>query len=415
MKTSVLITLIALFAAVIIISCEKNNNKDDNITITKERVTGFVQKGPFINGSSITVSELNSELVPTGRNFNSQILDNKGTFEIENVELSSQYIELKADGFYFNEILGESSSAQLTLYALSDLSDKTSLNINVLSNLEKTRVEYLISRQYSFEEAKKQAQSEILQIFSIDKPDIKSSELLDISKEGDDNAILLAISVILQGYRTEAELSEFLANISTDIREDGTLTSPTLGTYIINHAKILNLPKIRENIEKRYLDMGVITVIPDFEKYVNLFINNTEYEFTYLIEYPEFSDYGENILYIGKDSIDANKKYSMAANLPIGTSLKIIMKGGLWFYQVLPQGPVNWNVSVYNDVEKSQIFTSVESGKKCDLIIEFPHQYDIVIEYYENESTDPTRIKDLKIIGEMPPNDTIPYDTLSFL
>jgi hypothetical protein len=415
MKTSVLITLIALFAAVIIISCEKNNNKDDNITITKERVTGFVQKGPFINGSSITVSELNSELVPTGRNFNSQILDNKGTFEIENVELSSQYIELKADGFYFNEILGESSSAQLTLYALSDLSDKTSLNINVLSNLEKTRVEYLISRQYSFEEAKKQAQSEILQIFSIDKPDIKSSELLDISKEGDDNAILLAISVILQGYRTEAELSEFLANISTDIREDGTLTSPTLGTYIINHAKILNLPKIRENIEKRYLDMGVITVIPDFEKYVNHFVDNTEYEFTYLIEYPEFSDYGENILYIGKDSIDANKKYSMAANLPIGTSLKIIMKGGLWFYQVLPQGPVNWNVSVYNDVEKSQIFTSVESGKKCDLIIEFPHQYDIVIEYYENESTDPTRIKDLKIIGEMPPNDTIPYDTLSFL
>jgi hypothetical protein len=414
MKASVLITFIALFAALIIISCEKNNSKDDNITITKERVTGFVQKGPFINGTSITVSELNSELVPTGRNFNSQILDNKGTFEIENVELSSQYIELKADGFYFNEILGESSSAQLTLYALSDLLDKTSLNINVLSNLEKTRVEYLISRQYSFEEAKKQAQSEILQIFSIDKPDIKSSELLDISKEGDDNAILLAISVILQGYRTEAELSEFLANISTDIREDGTLTSPSLGTYIINHAKILNLPKIRENIEKRYLDMGVITVIPDFEKYVNLFINNTEYEFTYLIEYPEFSDYGENILYIGKDSIDANKKYSMAANLPIGTSLKIIMKGGLWFYQVLPQGPVNWNVSVYNDVEKSQIFTSVESGKKCDLIIEFPHQYDIVIEYYENESTDPTRIKDLKIIGEMPPNDTIPYDTLSF-
>ena len=90
------------------------------------------------------------------------------------------------------------------------------------------------------------------------------------------------------------------------------------------------------------------------------------------------------------------------------------MRGGLWFYQVLPQGPVNWNVSIYNDVENSQIFTSIESGKECDLIIEFPHQYDIVIEYYENESTDPTRIKDLTIIGEMPPNDTISNDTLFF-
>ncbi len=410
MKTSIYITVITLFAAVIILSCEKNNN----ITITKERITGFVQKGPFINGSSITISELTSELVPTGKNFNSQILDNKGTFEIKNVELSSQYIELKADGFYFNEVLGEPSSAQLTLYALSDLSDKTSLNINILSNLEKTRVEYLISGQYFFDEAKKQTQSEILQIFNIDKPDIKSSELLDISKEGDDNAILLAISVILQGYRTEAELSEFLANISTDIREDGILTSPNLGTYIINHAKLLNLPKIRENIEKRYQDMGVITVIPDFEKYVNHFVDNTEFEFTYLIEYPEFSNYGENILHIGKDSINANTSYSLAANLPIGTSLKIIMKGSLWFYEVLPQGPVNWYVSRYNEVEKSQIFTSVESGKNCDLIIEFPYQSDIVIEYYENESTDPTRIKDLTIIGEMPPNDTISNDSLLF-
>jgi len=153
MKASIYITIIALFTAVIIFSCEKNSSKDDNIAITKERITGFVQKGPFINGTSITISELNSELVPTGKNFNSQILDNKGTFEIKNVELSSQYIELKADGFYFNEVQGESSSAQLTLYALSDLTDKTSLNINILSNLEKTRVEYLISRQYSFNEA----------------------------------------------------------------------------------------------------------------------------------------------------------------------------------------------------------------------------------------------------------------------
>ena len=47
------------------------------------------------------------------------------------------------------------------------------------------------------------------------------SEYLDISQPGDKNAILLAISVILQGYLSVAELSELLANITTDIREDG--------------------------------------------------------------------------------------------------------------------------------------------------------------------------------------------------
>jgi hypothetical protein len=44
-------------------------------------------------------------------------------------------------------------------------------------------------------------------------------DLLDTSQTGEDNAILLAISLIIQGFRTESELTDLLANISTDIRE----------------------------------------------------------------------------------------------------------------------------------------------------------------------------------------------------
>jgi hypothetical protein len=258
-----------------IYSCEKENDNESNLNLDK--VSGFVQKGPYLNGTAITISELTDDLTPTGKNFTSQILDNKGTFEIKNVNLTSQYIELKADGFYFNEVTNSNSSAQLTLFALSDLSNKSSLNVNILSNLEKNRVDYLVSNGTTFSEAKTQAQTEILSIFEITKEDIAESEQLDILKSGDDNAILLAVSVILQGYLTVSELSELLANISTDIREDGQLNSQTLGSTLINNARTIKLDEVRDNIESRCEELGLNTTIPDFEKYVKQFIDNTEF------------------------------------------------------------------------------------------------------------------------------------------
>jgi len=119
-----------------------------------------------------------------------------------------------------------------------------------LSSLEKTRIEKLVAEGLSFAEAKKKALAEILAIFSLNKSDIQSSEMLDINKSGDDNAILLAISTILQGYRSDAELSELLANMSADISTDGKLDSEVLGTALISHARFLNPSKIRETWRK---------------------------------------------------------------------------------------------------------------------------------------------------------------------
>ena len=237
MKKFLLLNLVIL----IVIACEKNDVVQNNLSF--EKISGYVQKGPYLNGTSVSIYELKDNLEPTGINFPSQILDNKGTFEISNVDLISQYVLLKADGYYFNEIKNESSTGQLTLFALSDITNKTSLNVNVLSTLEKSRVEYLVSNGKSFVEAKEQAQTEILDIFEMNNPNLTASEELDISKPGDDNAILLAISAILQADMQVAELSELIANISGDIREDGVLDDQTLGeTLIFNAHKLVSCP-----------------------------------------------------------------------------------------------------------------------------------------------------------------------------
>ena len=110
------------------------------IVINLTSLDGQAQKGPFNNGTAINIAELSNTLSPTGRNFSSAITDNTGRFSVANVQLESPYVELRATGFYFNEVSNEISTGQLTLYALSNLTGKTSINVNILTHLEKNRM-----------------------------------------------------------------------------------------------------------------------------------------------------------------------------------------------------------------------------------------------------------------------------------
>jgi hypothetical protein len=374
----------------------------NSTNLSAEKIHGYVQKGPFLNGTAINIAELSSDMIPTGKNFSSQIIDNKGTFEIKNVDFASVFVDLKADGYYFNEIENKSSNAQLTLYALSDITDSTNLNVNILTTLERSRIYYLISNGSTFSDAKRQAQAEFLKIFEIQKPDINMSEYLDISLQGDDNAILLAISAIVQGYLAVAEMSELVANMSTDMREDGILNSNTLGETLINNASILKTSEIRSNLENRYESLGINASIPDFEKYVKQFIDSTDYIPTNEIVYPKTYNSKTNILVDSSFIVEPGIFYTMAAYLPKGTSIKILCKPSLGY---------DWGAAGFafsgsgytfeNNYPDSLIYTATGNDLTISIQVMFgesapvvPTSIDILI--YENNSIDPTRIKTVK-------------------
>jgi hypothetical protein len=385
------LSIIILFSMIMFLTNCKKDNYNSSICI--QNVIGYVQKGPFINGSSVTVYDLQSDLTPTGKSYNTQITDNKGTFKLSNISLSSNYVSLRSDGFYFNEISGKQSSAQITLYTLSDITGKDELNINILTHLEKSRVEYLIKNGMTFNDAKTQAQKEILAIFNIEKSDIKTSENLNISESGDDNGILLAVSAILQGYRSESELTELLSNISNDISTDGTLNSDTLGSDLINHAIFLDTVSIKNNLTKRYSDIGAAANIPVFGNYISNFISKTKFKITgSIIDYPENGIYGINLLSLN-DTIFAQSDLSLAANLPKGTSLKIVItaldEGGYWSYFGGTEN--NWSISPFTG--NSQTFTAINSGTSCDLHMASFSSGRFLIEYYEINFKTPTRRK----------------------
>jgi hypothetical protein len=391
-RSSVLFLLVVL--ALLINSCNTGTSSG-----TGDTIDGNVQKGPFLNGSSITVFELTPDLAQTGRSYNSTITDNLGTFSLENVELSSEYVCLRADGFYFNETTNHQSNSQLTLYALADLSDNATVNVNILTNLEKSRIEYLVSGGASFVEAKQQAQTEILNIFGISNTNLPQSELLDISKTGDGDAVLLAVSTILQGYRTEAELSELLANISSDLSQDGVLNDKSLGSQLMNHAKYLamNPALIRDNLKARYVELGLPGDVPAFEGYLKSFAESGAYPITdTVIQYPVSGQYGSNMLNLDDTVFASDTQYSLAAYLPRGTSLKVRITSksipSLW-------GIANcngWSVTEFNFSTYSQEFTAIEVEQNLDFSIFF-NKGTFIFDYYEMGSPTPTYSKAITV------------------
>jgi len=255
----ILLLLISLF---FLNSCNKDT------VIKKEKISGNVQKGPYLIGTSVEMYELNSSMEQTGKVFRTQVSDNCGFFEINNVNLSSEYVEFFANGTYYDEVAGGIPVASLDLSAISDITDKTTVNINILTHLEKERVKYLVSQGKKFSEAKDSAQSEIMAIFGLNEESPDPSENLNISQANQNNAVLLAISMILQGRRYPPDLAVLLAAISSDIKEDGVLNDEDIKTSLRNQMLEISPKNIRDNLVNRYLELGVEAAIPDFEKFL---------------------------------------------------------------------------------------------------------------------------------------------------
>ena len=100
-------------SAMLFSACKDSGSE---LSVKKDVFGGYAQKGPFVNGSSVTISELDANLDQTGRVYLTTISDNSGSFEKKNIELVSNYVELKVDGYYFDEISGQTSIGQMTLY-----------------------------------------------------------------------------------------------------------------------------------------------------------------------------------------------------------------------------------------------------------------------------------------------------------
>jgi hypothetical protein len=254
------------------VSCSDGDNGGGSGELVKKaRITGVFQKGPFVKGTMATLNELNNNLSPTGRPYQTLITDDKGTFELKDVELVSPYVHLIATGYFQNEVTGNKSNGPITLQAIVDVTDKDNINVNVITHLEYYRVIDLVEGGMTVKAAKKQAQREIFAVFGIDSDGFKDSEDMTIFGESESDAALLAVSVLLLGDLGEADFTERIMDFSQGIRNGGVWSNEeakeAMAAWAFRYWASYFTEQnntIRDNI----LRWGLVSEVPDFEKYL---------------------------------------------------------------------------------------------------------------------------------------------------
>ena len=354
---------IALFMAIVLAgllaACSDGRvaggvTEDAGLAIKDLDVAGLAQKGPFVKGSAVTVQGVDCKTMKfTEEKFSGKVKSNKGDFDVDDVNLSASCALFEVSGYYLNEVSGEKSSDKLTLHAITDLNDRKSVNINVLTELEYERVMKLVSEEkMSFDDAKMQAEKEVLASLGV-MDRFESFEGMSIYEKGEGNATLLATSVLLQSDLDAEKLADRMDDIASSITRNGEWNDEKAKTEMADWAATAKSDGIYEAVRKNLEKWSGSDEIPEFEKVVDE-INKDAKETTQKIpeewswDVPQSARLNPNIKY--DSMVDSRDKqvykvvkidvpdtnYSqvwMAENLNYADSVKTpSLKGRNWCY-----------------------------------------------------------------------------------
>lgn len=400
------IFFIGLSLIILFLSCKK---EEPIVSSTKSyNLIGKVQKGPFATGSDINVYELDENLSQTGKSFLTTIDANDGSFSLDNVELTSNFLLVNANGFYFDEIGGGITYSRISLQSIVDLSDNSTVNINLFTHVSVKRIRKLVEEGQTLQSALNQSKVELLTFFGVSESFQDNFDDYDISQNDDYNGVLLAFSVMCQRlYSSPADLSQFLTYFSNDFSDNGIINSQSIIDTLLYSTSLLNIVDIKENIENKYISLGIDANIPDFKQYINNFI--LEYDDTIYTDIiypntaiddlwsPDYSFVRTNILNNSDTVFNLHYSYCVAAIVPIGNSLTIKIKddmpGGGRFNAGDGGNSSGWRVERNLYSIGHEYYTNQRENSLLSIEFGFYVPGSATIEFYENGDETPTFTK----------------------
>lgn len=264
------IASVLICVAVGLASCSDSKEElDEKFTQTSHIVCGKVEKGPLVRGSQVDMRTLDKDLVPTGSSYTTTIENNTGDFNFGSLKVNSPYAKLTADGYFFNEVKGELSGSTIKLDAIVDLSDNSTVNVNVLTHLKSQRINYLVTnKKQGFKEANEQAQKELLTQFGLQQYCGKDASQFSITSGDDASGVLIAVSSLILSVRSEAEIVEYLSLLSNEFRTTGVFSESTK-QKLKSTRNYLNgrLDEVSDHIKVRYSEMGYDVEVKDLAYY----------------------------------------------------------------------------------------------------------------------------------------------------
>lgn len=318
-------------------------------------VDGYAQKGPFSVGSDVSIIELDEDLKPTGKTFESVIEDNSGKFAFPEVEFASPFVQIKVEGRAYDEVHGGIPYDELSLTALADLSTASAINVNIVTHLVDARVIVLVGSGMDYDLAKEQAERELFDVFGLDQHALNSSEELDLTS-GDINggALLLVSSIVQANTFSKLTSQEYIATLQIDFKDDGQINSEILQNALYTSAETLDIPQINENLKSYYSSMGLTYASYDIDLLLNDFLQNTNYPSVFADIFPVKVGDAINLVSV-QDTvyIDKSKEYVIAFDCPADAGISSIQIAITSDYDTFPTSNVEFylNGNVYRYIE----------------------------------------------------------------
>jgi len=360
MKT---IQLLLISFSILLSTCKKEEK------LVTYKVDGYAQKGPFLTGATVLILELDSKLNQTGRTFTSIVEDNTGKFSFPNVQFASSYVQIKVTGQAYNEILGDYTLDELTLYSIADLSSTAKINVNIMTNMVEARLKTLVDAGSSYKDAKTQAETELLKTFSLDSLKLTSSETYNLTENSTQGGVLLLLSAIIQSnFGTNMSFQEYVTNLQTDFKTDGVINSEILTKSLAISASYLDVDQIFFNLKNRYNELGLTFTPFDIKPLLKKFINSTKYSSIYENLFPATVNGAINLI-SNQDTIIINKSlpYVIAIN---STSNNAFYSMGV-FITSNDNGFTTSNVNFYHDLNTQKLYKNMTDNTNLVIPISF--------------------------------------------
>ena len=282
---------------------QNNSTMDMNTEprIVGKHILGIAEKGPFRYGASVKIVELDSmqRLGDSKRSHKTCITDASGNYSFDSVDLASPYLRIEANGYFQNELTGGLSSHMVTLKAVVDVTNRDTVNVNMLTHMEAERVLKLVENSGNnqpIRAVKAQALKEILSSFEIKlggssggigggyggfggwgqqqqtttTTDGRFAEDISLFDGDEYSAALLAVSIMMQRKGSGSEMLQYTSGIAERIKGNGNWDDNNAKADLADWLMVLDTSgaygTIRSNIAS--WNKGEV---PDFEKHLRNF------------------------------------------------------------------------------------------------------------------------------------------------
>jgi|GEM_PF-2627123 len=248
---------------------------------------GFIFKGPMGTEGSITITALGPDLHPVldddGNELSvtENVLSDDGAYEV-NLPGHQGLVRIEATGPVFNEAVGaKHTDESVTLLAYGEVGERTSVHVNLLTDLIHERLKERLLEGVPFTEAQQQVMEEFFEALPYtdrEPPQVHGHEL-NPHESGYEAAWLLGFSSIVaeaaratppddSDHDDHFETGGAMDNIRNDFAGDGTLSTQTTD-MLWTAEELLNPDLVTLGLKKHHADGAFVHVVPDLHKFLD--------------------------------------------------------------------------------------------------------------------------------------------------